>query len=466
MNEPVSDRAGEPGDLAQGLPVAMPPNQSVAAWPRAPFAAEAPGPVQESQRIDSLDVLRGVAIQGILLVNIAFFVFPLMTVERLWLALRGLDRVMYIAVEMLCTFKFISLFSLLFGMGLALQSQRADAAGRPFAGLYSRRLAVLFVFGVLHGTLLWYGDILSAYALIGFIALAMRRAGDRTLLWAALVLFLMSGLIFALLTGLDSHGANPAPTWKAAMAGATEDESVDADIRSAIAGFARFMDQEVRIYREGPVSDQILHRSAAFMIVLFEMNLLLVGWRCLALFLLGMWLIRRGVLHHPERHARLLGFLMFAALPGGFAVQFAGLYLQHRANALGTMTYWYQAMLYVGSAGVSLGYFALIVRLCHSGRAAALLRRFAAVGRMALTNYIGHSIVCGLIFYSYGMGLFNHVSYTSAVLIAVAIFLAQLIISPVWLTYFRFGPLEWLWRSLTYWQLQPMRRELSGGGPA
>lgn len=431
------------------------------AWPLDLPGAPAAGPVPDEGRIESLDVLRGVAVMGILLVNISFFAFPFSKIDQLrWWELGRLDAAVCLFVELFCTFKFISLFSLLFGMGLALQSGRADATGRSFGGIYSRRLAVLFVLGVLHGTLLWYGDILSTYALLGFVALALRRLRDRTLLRVAAILFLVPVLLLAVCTLIDSGNAEAPASWSDYMAPHLSDESMSADFRTSLADFARFMDDEVRIYQYGPVVDQILHRSVSFAFVFMLLSLLLLGWRCLALFLLGIWLIRRGVLQRPNEHRRLLNVFMLA-LPAGLFIEIVGELVRYGETQRASTEMLYVICLYLGSLGMTLGYFAIIVRLCQRGIALALLHRIAALGRMALSNYIGHSVLCGLVFYSYGLGWFNRISHSTAALIAVGVLLVQLAISPVWLRHFRFGPLEWLWRTLTYLKPQPMRRASS-----
>ncbi len=149
-------------------------------------------PVADAQRIVTLDVLRGVAVLGILLVNIAFFAFPFTdALEWEWDQLTGTDRVTRPMIQFVATGKFITIFSMLFGVGLALQSERARRAGRPFAALYSRRLLVLLAIGLGHGVLIWYGDILAFYAVIGFIALLCRRLAPRTLLIVSAILLMI-----------------------------------------------------------------------------------------------------------------------------------------------------------------------------------------------------------------------------------------------------------------------------------
>lgn len=435
----------------QPMPPQVPPATPTEIPTARPHGSGPPAaPVRDAERIIVLDVLRGVAVLGILLVNVQFFAFTLdhaMTVS--WRAMPPLDAAAKLFTGFFAEFKFISLFSMLFGMGLALMSGRAEQAGRPFGRLYARRLLVLLALGLLHGVLLWYGDILSLYALLGFIALLCRNLRPRTLVILAVVLFFAPLLCLGgCLAAFPDQGFSGGFDW------ATMGDQFGSDA----APFFQFMADEERIYQSGTWGEMVLHRSATYALMLLFANLMTFGGRCLALFFLGIAMIRVGLFDDPQRHRPAFRRLLIFGLALGVPLQAAGLVLQtlYSGTIIGDMA-WFD-LTYLGSMGLSLAYLGGIALLCLRQDWVARLRPLAAVGRTALTNYLGHSVICGLVFYGYGLGLFGQVGHAFAFALVLAIFAAQLVISPLWLRWFRFGPVEWLWRSATYWRLQPMRR--------
>ena len=425
------------------MPIPIPTARPQVSFPPA-------APVRDAERIFLLDVLRGVAVLGILLVNVQFFAFPLSDAMALtWLALPPLDAVAKLFTGFFAEFKFISLFSMLFGMGLALMSGRAERSGRPFGTLYARRLLVLLAIGLLHGVLLWYGDILSLYALLGFIALPCRRLRPRTLVILAVVLFMAPLLCF---------GGYTAAFPDQAFSGTWDWAAIAEQVGEEAAPFFRFLADEQRVYQTGTWGEMVLHRSVTFAVMLVFANLMMFGGRCLALFFLGMAVVRAGLVDDPEQHRPAFRRMLIFGLAAGVPLQVAGFVLQarHSGKAFGDMAFF--DLLYLGSMGLSLAYLGGLALLCLRRGWATRLRPLAAVGRMALTNYLSHSVICGLVFYGYGLGLIGQVRHAAAFALVLAIFAAQLVISPLWLRRFRFGPVEWLWRSATYGRLQPMRR--------
>lgn len=464
-------------------------------------AGVAGGPVSESERIVTLDVLRGAAVLGILLVNIAFFAAPLLESQDFrWKRAAGLDAAMGLLVRVFCDFKFITLFSLLFGMGLALQSRRAAAAGRAFGGLYARRLLVLLAIGILHGVLLWYGDILGTYALLGFIALACRNVGTRRLLIAAGVLFTLPLLFLAGIAALapeadwsetqswgsyaederrarrgstahshDGDSITTAPALSAetvAMSrSATKPAAASApadrgeEIERRVIRLFQFLDREAEIYRKGPVRDIVLHRSIYYFIVVgLIFNAKVAAWRCLAMFFVGIVFMRWGVFDGTDRHAATFRCFLRWGLAIGLPLEIAAFILMNTSVPNAWIGWSGVTLHYTGSMALCLAYAGGLALLCMKSDWLHRLSPLAAVGRMALTNYLLHSVLCGLIFYSYGLGLFGAVGFAQCVGVALAIFGLQLVLSPHWLRHFQFGPVEWLWRCLTYGRLVPMRR--------
>jgi uncharacterized protein len=224
------------------------------------------------------------------------------------------------------------------------------------------------------------------------------------------------------------------------------------------------MADEKRVYQSGPWGEMVLHRTVTFAVMLFFANLMMFGGRCLGLFLLGIALIRDGLFDEPDRHRRTFRRFVIFGLAAGVPLQVAGLIVQalyprSLAGEMGNFLF-----LYLGSMGMSLAYVGGIALFCLRRDRLARLRPLAAVGKTALTNYLAHSVICGLIFYGYGLGLFGRIGHAAALALVLAIFAAQLVISPLWLRWFRYGPIEWLWRSATYWKPQPMRREPAARG--
>ena len=438
----------------------------------------------------TLDVLRGVAVLGILLVNIAFFASPFTdALEWEWDQLTGTDRVTRPMIQFVATGKFITIFSMLFGAGLALQSERARRAGRPFAALYSRRLLVLLAIGLCHGVLIWYGDILAFYAVIGFIALLCRRLTPRTLLIVSAILLMIPILgltgcalldlqedwggmgLGALLeesstTGAEQEsGTDPDPTTTAATQTASAPASrpsarPETDTRRdrGLEMFLEFVQSETQVYQSGSWLEMLAIRAFYYLAIAWPMYAVLYSWRTLALFLAGMAMIKLGLFDATAGRRRVLRRMLLAGLVVGVPLEVLYVVLQGVGDRRAIMVLALTAVDWFGTIGMALAYLSTVGLLCLRGAWVARLRPVASVGQMALTNYLMHSIVCTTIFYSYGFGLFGRISHGGALLIVVAIFAAQLVISPIWLRHFRFGPAEWAWRSLTYWRMQPMRR--------
>jgi uncharacterized protein len=414
-------------------------------------------PVGEGERVVMIDVLRGFAILGVLIVNIQFFAFTVSgATDWHWEGLSPADSLARGAIQFFAEAKFITLFSILFGMGLAIQSERAAAKGRSFVGTYVRRLVVLLLIGAAHATLLWYGDILLCYALVGFIALLFHKARPRTLMIVAIVMFFVPVLFMTSCTVLmPGEMAQSSMDWNYI---AKQNNATSSD--QPAYEFFEFMADEERVYQSGTWSDMVLHRSATYAMIWFAM-LIVYNWRVLAMFLLGIYFIRRRVFTEPDRHRGTYRRMVGIGLGVGLPLQLLALTAHRLDPESGWVFLLYFLGLYLGSMCLALAYAGIVALVCLNKDWLDRLSPVAAVGRTALTNYLSHSVICGFIFYSYGLGQFNRIGYWSALLIVFAIFAAQLVISPIWLRFFKFGPLEWMWRSLAYWKAQPMLRTQS-----
>jgi uncharacterized protein len=399
--------------------------------------------VTADQRIASLDVLRGFALLGILVMNVQVFAMIGVAyfIPTAHMDLTGVNLVVWFLSHVLADQKFMTIFSMLFGAGIFLMAQRAESSGRGAAGTHYLRVGWLILFGLLHAHLLWHGDVLYTYGMCGLVVFLFRKLKPAPLLLLGLLSLAVCSTLWLLFQW--SMAVWP----EQAMQDFTREWTPDAERISEF----------VTTFRGGWL-EQMSHRIPEALKMQTFVFLVWGAWRAGGLMLIGMALFKLG-LFSAERSRRF--YLVLAAtgfvlgLPqvlGGVAWNFAHDWNPRYSAFAGTQfNYW-------GSLGVSLGYVGLVMLLCRAGRPAWLLRRLAAVGRMAFSFYIFQTVVCGLVFYGHGLGLVGRVERVGQIAIVAGITLLQLLLAPLWLRYFRFGPLEWLWRSLTYLHPQPMKR--------
>ncbi len=408
-------------------------------------------PAQPSSRIDTLDLIRGVAVLGILAVNIISFAAAPSANYSPDLPHPGsaADHLAYPIMLVLFEGKMRALFSILFGASLLLFVERADAAGRDGEGLQLHRLGWLAGFGLLHYLLLWHGDILFLYAVVGVAALFLRRAPPLALVASALFLF-------SIWQGWNWFQWQPslqAETVVNAGAATPQQAKTHAD---ALAYYRKDDATELAAIQSswpGLVTHKL--RDEWFMPLI---ALLFVSGESLTYFLFGMALFKTGLFTGDWPRIRTLGLALGGIGLGGLATGSFALWA-HQAHYPET------AMRFAISYGLSfahlataLGYAALLVLLTPRLIATWLGKRIAAAGRMAFSNYIATSLVMTALFYSWGLGLagrYGHAELAGFVALGWALMLGW---SQPWLARFRQGPLEWLWRSLTEWRVLPLRR--------
>ena len=400
-------------------------------------------PVTGAERIDAMDTLRGVAILGILVMNIQIFAMPEAAYffPVVYGDMSGLNGLVWYLGEVLASSKFITIFSMLFGAGIVLMNERAKARGRGFAGLHYRRMGWLLVIGLVHAYVLWSGDILVSYALCGLFIFLFRNVRPGRLVVSGMI-FLVIGMSFSCLTGWSSR------TWPAEVVTRFEEgfrppaDKIATEIEHMRGGFSSQMKERVP-------------RSLDMHTTVFPFYML---WRGAGAMLLGMALFKWGVLSARSGRRTYLVFILLGLLVG-IPLTGLGIIRQFAVDWDPIFSFFILGQYnYVGSFFTALGWIGLVMLICQNGTLPRWRRRFAAVGRMALTNYLMQTVICSLIFYGYGMGLFGQVSRIGQVGIMVVIWALQLWWSPLWLQRFRFGPMEWLWRSLSYRKLQPFRR--------
>ncbi len=395
-------------------------------------------PISLPERIEILDVLRGLAVCGILIGNMQWFSGYGMMPTTIARQSPFADQLVHFLVHFFVEGKFYSIFSFLFGFGFALQIARAEERGDLKASLFKRRLFWLLVIGLLHAYLLWSGDILSIYALMGFLLILFRKKANGALLKWAFVLLAIPILTYILLYILFVAFVPPGAV---AKLDAAQIDFWNTTLRKVPrSSYLQII--------TGYNLNMIVGRYASLIV---EMRLP----KLLAMFLLGAYAYRRGFFKNLSSHQafirRLLvyglilgvvGNVAFAALAGAEAV-----FPPSPAGIVGVISYAF------GVPALALFFVALVATLWQRGAASnwrRLLGWLAPVGRMALTNYLLQTLVCVFIFYGYGFGQFGRFGATKATLIALAIYLFQIFMSALWLRYFSYGPMEWIWRQLTY----------------
>lgn len=377
-------------------------------------------PVTPKQRLIQIDILRGFALFGILLVNMLSFSGPYLETPTFsyWQSLP--DKVVEFLIIIFAEGAFYSIFSFLFGLGFALQMLSAEAKGesveQSFGVRFRRRLFFLFLFGISHLFLIWNGDILTQYAVTGLVLLMFHNKSIKELTRWVIVYTALAAVFFAF-TGpfIVSDGSGFNDTLILKSSGSYFDILKD----RAISG----------IY-------------SVLAIPFFVPSIL---W----LFLVGLIAGKTRFFHNLENQGPFLKRSLMITLPLAIITKGILVYLLV-SNPSGSWNYVFSWG--VGGPLLGFSYIGILLLVMQHPLGLKRLTIFAPVGRMALTNYISHSLICTTLFYGYGFALYGELGPSITVFIAIAIFIGQIFLSRWWLSRFRFGPLEWLWRSLTYGQ--------------
>ncbi|MEV2256252.1 DUF418 domain-containing protein [Streptomyces sp. NPDC050147] len=412
--------------------IVRPRNES----PPHPLPTPTPGERRQSggARLAQVDALRGFALLGILMVNITYMASAY---HGTGLEDPGLGGPVSEAVRWLVAVffeaKFFLLFSFLFGYSFTLHIDSAERRGARFTPRFLRRLAGLFVIGVVHAVFLFPGDILTLYAVLGLILLALRRIQPRTAAWIAVALLAVTAVVYVLLALAVGHAGG----------GGTIPQST----ASAAA-------QATEALRGGPASIMEAHLKelpdVAFLLVFFQAP------SALAAFLLGLAAGRRRALADTDRHQRLLRRLQLTGfavgLPGGIVYADASLNHPESAYQLFAM-----GLDVITAPLLAAAYAATVLRLVRSRRGQSVVTVLAPAGRMSLTNYLGQSLACALLFTGFGAALIGRVPPIGVVAIALTLFAAQAVASRWWLRHHAYGPLEWGLRAWTTLSTPPWR---------
>lgn len=403
---------------------ALPRNISSATVDMAPAGA--------GERIDSVDILRGIAVLGILLVNMGSYAGWRAPFDNMaWV-----DRATTVAIRFLAQGKFYPLFSFLFGWGLAIQIARAASRDINIVPFFLRRMAALLLIGLVHAVLVWHGDILVTYALLGFPLLLFRNASDRTL-WVAFAVCLAIPVVISL--------PGPAEEFRRAYF-------------DLIGGFQEAMvrGKQANVFVTGTYV-QAVEQRAAFLRYNYAASLYWIT-PIFGMMLLGLLVGRRGILRAQAEQQALLRRVAIVTLAIGLPLNALWVWQSVSGGISGP---WQEVAergaRTVGGVALSIFIVAALTLLVQRASWRAQLGGFAAVGRMALSNYLLQSLVFTALFYGYGLGVYGQAGPFLTLLLTLGFFRLQVWMSNWWLARYRFGPAEWLWRSMTYGRLQPLR---------
>jgi uncharacterized protein len=439
--------------------------------PAAAASLVAQKPVEKTERISTIDMIRGVALFGILLMNIPGFGFH-------WFGYDGLRRgpqsgADYYTMEVISVFfegTMRGLFSMLFGAGMLLFTMnKKDSISGPSVGeLYYRRLLILVGFGVINAfVFLWIGDILFFYGLCGMVLYPFRKTAAKWLLVMGICFLAVAAWKSQIWYGdtreqrakyneakaAEKAGKKLTDEQTAAIASWTERENWkpdpqdrDRDVREVRGNYASVFSHYLRQNAEGEIWGTY-HWAI---------------WDCLGMMFLGMALFKLGYFSNkPSTSTYLMGLLVGygVGIPVGYAIFSKEMIESVRNYGAFVDNYRvsFNALYDLKRVLLSVGHASLIMLVYRSRLVPWLMKGLANVGQMAFTNYLMQSLICTFIFHGYGLGYYNKLAFHQLYYVVFGVWVFQFIFSAIWLRYFRFGPFEWLWRSMTYWKKQPMR---------
>jgi uncharacterized protein len=397
-----------------------------------------------TQRIELLDVLRGFALLGVLVANM--FAYPGWTflgpAKAAPLPAASFDPQLHQTIVALIEGKFYSLFSLLFGLGFAVMLNRFENRGANPVPLFLRRYTALFLIGLIHAVFIFHGDILMLYGLLGFALLLFKRQSVRALVIWAISMLLLPIVLYGIGLALLPQGGGSPPASPAVHSAFEAFKSSD---------YARIVLGNIALNRANWLRPLIL----------------MFYPRVFGMFLLGFALGKMGVFREPSRHKRLMRAFSISGVLIGLPCSILFAVLKQHESLLPLSPYGFVRTICesVGTPLLCLGYIAWITFLFQSRCWQRTLLWLAPIGRTALSNYLLQGIFCMFLFYGIGGGLFMRVSLTTSVAIALGLFAVEAVLSRHWLTHFRYGPLEWVWRQVTYWRLVPLRRNAEAALP-
>lgn len=429
--------------------------------------SKASAPVSASARIASLDILRGFALLGILLVNILGFGMASIGYFHPFVGLGKnpeLNYAVWGAVNLFFEGSMRGLFSMLFGAGVVMFTTGfgSHSGTGKSARLHYRRTFFLLLFGIFDAyVLLWTGDILILYAIAGAILYPLRNTKPKTLILLSAVVLLCSSFVFATAGTLMTEGRDAAAVIEANPEGNHSTELHEqADLWYEADGTFTYNEtaiQEELDVRRGSYSQVAKYSAKTVNEQLMFFTPLFMMWDAIGMMLLGMAAYRLGFLSAQRSKKDYLRLTVFG-FSIGLLVNGIELYQAIESNYdVIIISGWFQGTYHIGRVSMALGWLGLVMLVCQSELWPALRLQLSAVGRTALSNYLLHSLLCLIIFTGAGFGLIGTFERWELYVIVLAIWIFQLFASSWWLKRYAFGPAEWLWRTMTYGSKQKWR---------
>jgi uncharacterized protein len=398
-------------------------------------------PTQPNERIKIVDIIRGFALLGILSVNMALFSSPIMYIQAAGIELwdHTWDKWTQVAISFLAEGKFYPMFSFLFGLGFMIFIQRAEQKGLKPVKLYLRRVMILLGIGLVHAFFIWAGDILIVYALLAFVLVLFRYRQPKTLLWWAFILLFIPILMMSLLFGLVILGSL-----------VQSEAELASQHQQYLTSLQEMIEQSLSAYGTGSFADVFSQRVTDLSFIYQSVFISLPT--ILAMFLFGVYAVKINVFREVRKHISLVKKVWLWSLLIGIPLAFLQVTSSPAIDTVHPSFYdmTYFIAIFLGGPTFCFFYITSLLLLTQKEIWIQRLSPIGAVGRMALSNYLFQSIVCTTIFYSYGLGLYGQVSPALGLLLTLVIYIVQVIISNAWLKSYSFGPVEWVWRRLTY----------------
>ncbi len=432
-------------------------------------APESYRPIDLSERIHTMDLVRGMALLGILMMNIPYFGQAPQLETEPYFRPASTDYTVFGVITILFEGKMRALFSMLFGAGLLIFTSRKEAAGLPSADLFYRRLLWMVLFGTLHAyVLLWSGDVLFDYAIAGLFLFVFRNLKPRQLLIAALVCLAVLGLKNTRRhVEMKSSRAKylTAVSLEKGKKKLTDEQKKDKEAWVQLEKRAKPDPKEVAEMNKNMRSGYLkVYKTLEPHNIRFDSTFLylFIIWDVFGMMFLGMALFKWGFFQN-----RLPARTYWLTLAGGYGIGlplavfhfFLGQQATTAPAQFADNQFFPKELFYDLERGLmALGHASLLLLMYRTGVFRWLWRGIANVGQMAFSNYILQTLCCSLFFYGFGLSYFGKLAYHQLFYVVAGVWTINLIFSAVWLRFFRFGPLEWAWRSLTYWQRQPWRK--------
>lgn len=385
-------------------------------------------PIKESKRLLWIDATRGFAIFGIFMVNVGAFSAPYFMHGGEQAAWSGpVDRFVQVIIDVFFQASFYTLFSLLFGFGFQIMIDRLKEKGNDVYGILLRRMLILIGFGLIHAFLIWYGDILLSYGTIGLLLLLFVKAKNKTLLLWAILLMGISVTYYTTFLYQFRH-----------LLGFVDQEAIN---------------QAIVNYHSGNLRDIWAQNYADWTYANGGITYLFLTGTLLPLFLVGMFIARKRWLHNLDQFHKVLKWGWGVSLVFFLALKL-GPYI------FGNPIWFSFVQDNIGGTASALFYMFSIGLMARSVLGKKVIKPFVYVGRMSLTNYLTQSVIMFILFYGVGFALYGTISPLEGVILVLIVYVLQIFVSRWWFRYYRFGPVEWIWRCLTYMKKQPFRKKV------